>query len=47
MILTISRVDNGWILQVVKRDVLTGQQEQATSVYTTFDEVLAAAKKVV
>ena len=47
MVITISRCDNGWIVQTAKRDVLTGQQEQTTNIYTTFDEVVEAIKKVV
>jgi len=46
MIFTISKADNGWIVQTAKRDVLTGQQEQTVNVYATFDEVVEAIKKV-
>lgn len=40
MIYTISRADNGWIVQVAKRDVLTGQQEQTVNVFNSFEDVI-------
>ena len=39
-----TKVDNGWILQVTKRDILTGQPEVSITVHPTVEDVIAKIK---
>jgi hypothetical protein len=45
MEIKLNKVDNGYILQVTKRDPLTGSPEVSLTVHSTLDEAIEKLKK--
>lgn len=41
----LTRVDNGWILQITKRDVLTNAPDQTVTIHATLEEALKQIEK--